>query len=103
MIDPLGYNEFTKLWVGAKFVITDSGGIQEETTYMKIPCLTIRDNTERPVTINIGSSVLVGSNRVKIIKYIDQILENKYKASTVPLLWDGHTSKRIIDILNSLD
>ena len=102
IIDPLGYKEFTKLWSNSKFIITDSGGIQEETTALKIPCLTIRDNTERPITISSGSNTLVGSDKNKILKIVDQILKNQYKNSIVPKFWDGMASKRIIEILKKL-
>ena len=78
LIDPLGYSEFIKLWANSKFVITDSGGIQEETTALKIPCLT-RWNTERPITVDVGSNIIVGSNEKIILKTVDDILKNQYK------------------------
>jgi len=102
IIDPLGYKDFIKLWSNSKFIITDSGGIQEETTALKIPCLTIRDNTERPITISLGSNTLVGSKKNKILNIVDQILKNKYKKSYVPKFWDGMASKRIIKILKDI-
>ena len=102
MINPLGYNDFTELWINSKFVITDSGGIQEETTALKIPCLTIRDNTERPITVNQGSSTIVGSNRVKILSNVYDILNKKYKVSEVPKYWDGNSANRILKIMKSL-
>lgn len=103
IIDPLGYKDFIKLWSNSKFIITDSGGIQEETTALKIPCLTIRDNTERPITISLGSNTLVGSDKNKILNTVDQILKNQYKKSSVPKFWDGMASKRIIKILNDIN
>ena len=103
IIDPLGYKDFIKLWSNSKFIITDSGGIQEETTALKIPCLTIRDNTERPITISLGSNTLVGSDKNKILNAVDQILKNQYKKSFIPKFWDGMASKRIIKILNDIN
>ena len=103
IIDPLGYKDFIKLWSNSKFIITDSGGIQEETTALKIPCLTIRDNTERPITISLGSNTLVGSDKNKILNTVDQILKNQYKKSFIPKFWDGMASKRIIKILNDIN
>ena len=102
LIEPLGYNDFCNLWSNSKFVITDSGGIQEETTALKIPCLTIRENTERPITIEVGSNSLVGFDQNRTLKFVDQILNNNYKQSTIPKFWDGSTSKRIIKILNKI-
>tara|TARA_B110000879_G_C11129347_1_gene495300 strand:+ start:496 stop:1569 length:1074 start_codon:yes stop_codon:yes gene_type:complete len=102
MINPLGYNDFTELWINSKFVITDSGGIQEETTALKIPCLTIRDNTERPITVNQGSSTIVGSDRAKILSNVYDILNEKYKVSEVPKYWDGNSANRILKIMKSL-
>ena len=102
LIDPLGYSEFIKLWANSKFVITDSGGIQEETTALKIPCLTIRENTERPITVDIGSNIIVGSNEKIILKTVDDILKNQYKKSSVPKYWDGKTSSRILKILKEI-
>ena len=103
IVDPLGYKDFIKLWSNSKFIITDSGGIQEETTALKIPCLTIRDNTERPITISLGSNTLVGSDKNKILNAVDQILKNQYKKSFIPKFWDGMASKRIIKILNDIN
>ena len=102
IIDPLGYKDFIKLWSNSRFIITDSGGIQEETTALKTPCLTIRENTERPITISIGSNTLVGSDKNKILNIVDQILKNQYKKSSVPKFWDGMASRRIIKILNDI-
>jgi UDP-N-acetylglucosamine 2-epimerase (non-hydrolysing) len=99
IIEPLGYLDFLKLQSESKFVLTDSGGIQEETTYLKIPCLTLRNNTERPVTVNIGSNTIVGTNYNQIMKGVEQILNNNYKVGEIPYLWDGETAKRIVNIL----
>jgi len=98
MIDPLPYPEFIKLVKGAKFVLTDSGGIQEETTHLNIPCLTMRENTERPITIAQGSNVLVGLDETKILKEVDKILNAPNQIS----LWDGKASERICEIINRI-
>lgn len=104
MVKPLGYIDFIKLTKDSKFVLTDSGGIQEETTFLKVPCLTMRDNTERPVTIEKGTNCLVGRNKSRIIRHVDYILNNSYKRSQIPKLWDGKTAKRIVRIIiNSCD
>lgn len=99
LIEPLGYLDFLKLMASAKLVLSDSGGIQEETTILNIPCLTIRDNTERPVTITEGTNRLVGTNSDKIISYANDILRNKGKAGRIPSLWDGNAAERIVNIL----
>ncbi|MBU4472539.1 MAG: UDP-N-acetyl glucosamine 2-epimerase, partial [Candidatus Omnitrophica bacterium] len=101
-IDPLSYIDFIKLMSAATFVLTDSGGIQEETTILGIPCLTIRENTERPVTIEKGTNILVGCSKKKIIKESKRILDGKMRLKKrSPLrLWDGKAAERIIDILS---
>jgi len=100
LIKPLGYLEFLNLMINAKFVLTDSGGIQEETTALKIPCLTLRKNTERPITIKIGTNMLVGNDESKILINTEKILKNNYKNNCkIPKYWDGNTSKRIISII----
>ncbi|MBA4321172.1 MAG: UDP-N-acetylglucosamine 2-epimerase (non-hydrolyzing), partial [Flavobacterium sp.] len=91
IVDPVGYIDFLNLEKNAKFVITDSGGIQEETTAMKIPCLTLRNETERPITAEIGTNVVTGLNKHKIIENIDLIMQNKFKKGKVPKYWDGNT------------
>ena len=101
-IDPLGYLEFNYLVKNSKGVITDSGGITEETTYMGVPCLTLRDNTERPETVIVGTNVLVGTDPKNIAFNIELILKDNWKAGQVPKLWDGEASKRIVDHLISL-
>lgn len=104
MVKPLGYIDFIKLTNDSKFVLTDSGGIQEETTFMKVPCLTMRDSTERPVTIKKGTNYLVGRKKSRVIRHVDDILNNSYKRSQIPKLWDGKTAKRIVRIIiNSYD
>ena len=99
LVDPTPYIEFLALQRGAAVVITDSGGIQEETTYLGVPCLTLRDNTERPVTVTMGTNILVGQDRNKLSSELMKIYEGKGKAGTIPPLWDGHTGERIADIL----
>ena len=99
MIEPLGYIDFIKLVSAAAFVLTDSGGIQEETTVLGIPCLTMRTNTERPITIKRGTNHLVGRDVNNILKQIKLILTGKAKKGAVPELWDGKSAERIINIL----
>jgi UDP-N-acetylglucosamine 2-epimerase (non-hydrolysing) len=96
---PLGYMEFMNLVLNSKGIVTDSGGIQEETTFLKIPCLTIRESTERPVTVELGSNELISRNPELCKKKVNDILIGKIKDSTIPKLWDGQTAKRIKDIL----
>jgi len=99
LIDPLGYLDFLKLMSNAKIVFSDSGGIQEETTILGISCLTIRENTERPITIKEGTNTLVGTNSDKIIDTAMKILNGGCKAGSTPKLWDGKSAKRVVDIL----
>jgi len=99
LVDPLGYLEFLRLLTDARAVITDSGGIQEETTYLGIPCLTMRENTERPVTITLGSNVLVGSDRTRLLDELDKLMSGNHRKSTIPPLWDGAAAPRIVEIL----
>ena len=97
LIDPLNYNDFLYLWKDAACVLTDSGGLQEETTALKIPCITIRENTERPITAEIGSNVVVGTDKGKIIMCGEKALAGEWKNSHIPDLWDGKASGRIVD------
>ncbi len=99
IIEPLGYLDFLVLQNNAKLVITDSGGIQEETTYLGIPCLTVRENTERPVTVTLGTNILVGQNIERLKHEAFRILNNDVKAGVIPPLWDGNASDRIADII----
>jgi len=98
-IDPLGYLDFMMLMSQAKFILTDSGGIQEESTVLGVPCLTLRNNTERPETIDVGTNILVGTDNDKIIEESLKIINGDKKTGGIPLLWDGHAAKRIVDIL----
>ncbi len=101
LIEPLGYLDFMRLYSGARIVLTDSGGLQEETTALGIPCLTLRKNTERPITIELGTNQLVGTNPEKIKQAAFEILENDSKLDAkIPPLWDGHTAERICDALS---
>jgi UDP-N-acetylglucosamine 2-epimerase (non-hydrolysing) len=97
--DPLSYLQFLALQKNASAVITDSGGIQEETTFLGVPCLTVRENTERPVTVTMGTNVLVGRNMQRLRTEFERILSGRPKNGRVPPLWDGHASERIADIL----
>ncbi len=100
LIEPLGYLDFMNLYSGAKLVLTDSGGLQEETTALGIPCLTLRENTERPITIELGTNILVGTNPEKIKQAADKILENDSKTDAkIPPLWDGRAAERICNTL----
>ncbi len=100
-VDPLGYIEFMTFVHSARFVITDSGGIQEETTYLGIPCLTMRPNTERPVTVHEGTNTLVGNDFKLLNKKIKEILQGKYKKGKIPAKWDGKAAERIAKVIMS--
>jgi UDP-N-acetylglucosamine 2-epimerase (non-hydrolysing) len=101
LIEPLGYLDFMRLYSGAKLVLTDSGGLQEETTALGIPCLTLRENTERPITIEMGTNILVGTNPEKIKATALEVLaeENFTLNAKIPPLWDGKTAERICNAL----
>ncbi|HWJ29840.1 MAG TPA: UDP-N-acetylglucosamine 2-epimerase (non-hydrolyzing) [Flavisolibacter sp.] len=102
IIKPLGYLEFNYLVKHSKAVITDSGGITEETTVMGIPCMTLRDNTERPETVTLGTNELLGTNPQAIKSYLEILFDGKWKQGTIPPLWDGKTGERIASILYRL-
>lgn len=99
IVQPLGYLDFLKLIYEAKLVMTDSGGIQEETTVLGVPCLTLRENTERPVTVTEGTNVIVGSDEEKIVCEAYSILDGRNKRGRIPELWDGKAAERIARIL----
>lgn len=99
LIEPLGYLEFNYLVENAKAVITDSGGITEETTVMGIPCLTLRDNTERPETVELGTNELIGTNPSAIKPALDKLFANEWKKGSIPELWDGKAAERIVKVL----
>lgn len=102
LIEPLGYLEFNYLVERAKAVVTDSGGITEETTVMGVPCMTLRDNTERPETVTIGTNELLGTDPKAIAPAMKMLFSGKWKQGTIPHLWDGKTAERIVDILCDL-
>lgn len=98
-IEPVGYLDAVSLQRHATLVITDSGGIQEETTYMGVPCLTVRENTERPVTVTSGTNLLVGKDMVLLQYEVARIMAGSAKSAEIPLLWDGRAGERIADIV----
>jgi UDP-N-acetylglucosamine 2-epimerase (non-hydrolysing) len=99
LMDPAGYTDFLRLTTKAKLVITDSGGIQEETTYLGVPCITVRNNTERPVTVSRGTNILAGTDLSNVRKAAQDILQGKLKRGEKPPLWDGKTAQRIVRII----
>jgi UDP-N-acetylglucosamine 2-epimerase (non-hydrolysing) len=99
IMEPVGYIDFLRLQSEAKFVLTDSGGIQEETTYLGIPCITLRYNTERPITVEVGSNILTGPEPGKIIDAVNHIMNGTPRKGEIPPLWDGAASARIANIL----
>jgi UDP-N-acetylglucosamine 2-epimerase (non-hydrolysing) len=99
LLEPLPYIEFLALQRRATVVITDSGGIQEETTYLGVPCLTMRSNTERPITVTVGTNILVCQDGEKLSFELTKILEGKAKTGAIPPMWDGHAGDRIAAIL----
>jgi UDP-N-acetylglucosamine 2-epimerase (non-hydrolysing) len=98
-VDPLGYLDFMKLLSEARLVLTDSGGIQEETTVLGVPCLTLRNNTERPITVEQGTNTLVGLDPARIVAAARQTLTGPRQRRQPPELWDGKAAERIIDVL----
>jgi UDP-N-acetylglucosamine 2-epimerase (non-hydrolysing) len=100
ILEPLGYLEFLGLQRRAAVVITDSGGIQEETTYLGVPCLTMRENTERPVTITTGTNQLIGRDMERLVVESRRVLDGTHKRGGIPPLWDGRASERIADCIN---
>jgi UDP-N-acetylglucosamine 2-epimerase (non-hydrolysing) len=98
LLSPLGFKESLFLWKDAKVVLTDSGGLQEETTALGIPCVTIRENTERPITVELGTNVLAGTTKEGILQAYAESL-GKAKRASIPPLWDGRASERIWEIL----
>lgn len=101
LVEPLGYLDFLRLYSGAAVVLTDSGGIQEETTALGVPCLTLRENTERPVTVELGTNRIVGTDSAKIVASAREALAGARSGAKarVPPLWDGRTAERILDAL----
>lgn len=101
--EPQWYLDFMNLLMHAKCILTDSGWVQEESTYLQIPCLTMRENTERPITYEIGSNTMVGSDFIKIEKCLSSIVSGTYKQSQIPPLWDGRAAERIVKIIMTHD
>ena len=102
IVEPMGYLEFNYLVERAKAVVTDSGGITEETTVMGVPCITLRDNTERPETCTVGTNELIGTNPDAIKPALDKLFAGQWKHGAIPELWDGHAADRIVQILSEL-
>jgi UDP-N-acetylglucosamine 2-epimerase (non-hydrolysing) len=97
--EPMGYLDFLSLTSNASVILTDSGGLQEESTVLGIPCLTLRENTERPVTITHGTNRLIGTDEDAIVRAFFEVTNTPLKSGSIPPLWDGHASERIVDIL----
>ena len=102
LLEPLDYFSFQKLVASCKFIITDSGGIQEESTFRLKPCITLRPNTERPSTVTVGSNILLPFDNHLIMKTIEEINNGEYKKGTIPPLWDGKSTERILAVLDKL-
>jgi UDP-N-acetylglucosamine 2-epimerase (non-hydrolysing) len=101
LIEPLGYHDFLNLEIHARFLLTDSGGIQEETTYLGVPCLTLRPNTERPITITEGTNELVTLDDLP--RHVAAITSGRWKQGRIPEFWDGNTAARIVAVLSRAD
>lgn len=99
LLEPLGYLDFLALLDHAKLVLTDSGGIQEETTVLGVPCLTFRENTERPITVTHGTNTVVGLDPRRVASAADEIMSGPATERRIPELWDGHAAERIVDVL----
>ena len=102
IVDPMGYLEFNYLVQHSRAVVTDSGGITEETTVMGVPCITLRDNTERPETCTVGTNELIGTNPAAVKSALDRLYAGEWKKGAIPELWDGHAAERIVEILANL-
>jgi len=100
-LPPQGYLEMLGLMKDARVVLTDSGGIQEETTALGVPCITLRENTERPITVSQGTNTIVGTDRAKILACYEDVLETGGKSGRAPQLWDGKAAERIVDVINA--
>ena len=96
VVEPMGYFDFIGLIESCNVVVTDSGGIQEETTFLNVPCLTMRENSERPSTISVGTNVLIGSNLDRLRSELQKITAGEFKRGSVPPLWDGRAAERIV-------
>jgi UDP-N-acetylglucosamine 2-epimerase (non-hydrolysing) len=100
---PLGYLEFLELMAEARVVMTDSGGVQEETTALGVPCLTLRHNTERPVTVAEGTNTLVGQDPARLLAAVEEVLSGRGKVGRLPERWDGHAAERIAAVIRDWD
>jgi len=98
-LEPLGYLDFLCLTSQAKVIVTDSGGLQEESTALGVPCLTMSPNTERPVTVDEGTSTLIGSSAEKLKEHLNQVVNGQYKRGSCPSLWDGKAAERIVETI----
>jgi len=98
-MNPISYVSFLALEQRAKLVITDSGGIQEETTFLRVPCLTLRENTERPITVSMGTNEVVGRDLSKVAAAASEFFSGKVRRGQIPPLWDGHAAERIAAVL----
>jgi UDP-N-acetylglucosamine 2-epimerase (non-hydrolysing) len=98
-VEPMSYLPFLALVADSRMVLTDSGGIQEETTVLGVPCLTMRPNTERPITCEIGTNLLVGTDPERILREANRILDGHTRPSATPEKWDGHAAERIVNVL----
>lgn len=99
LLDPLGYLEFLALQRQATLVITDSGGVQEESTYLRIPCLTVRESTERPITVELGTNILVGCDTNRLREEVARVLGGTFKPGAIPPLWDGRAGERVANVI----
>ncbi|TAM97885.1 MAG: UDP-N-acetylglucosamine 2-epimerase (non-hydrolyzing) [Chitinophagaceae bacterium] len=99
LTEPLGYIEFISLIKNSLMIVTDSGGIQEESTYLQVPCITVRNNTERPVTVTVGTNRLIGTDTSKVELAVEEVLNGKIKKGNIPELWDGRAAERICKII----
>ena len=102
MTEPFGYLEFLHLNMNAEMVITDSGGLQEETTVLGVPCITLRNNTERPITCEVGTNFVVGNDRDAIVHRTSKVLNGEVPRGRVPEKWDGRAAERIVEFLKNL-
>ena len=102
LVEPLGYLEFNYLVRNSKAVVTDSGGVTEETTVMGVPCMTLRDNTERPETCTVGTNELIGTNPANIAPAMKRLMRGEWKKGGIPEKWDGKAAERIVAVLKTL-